>query len=154
MVLEFLGSRATDVPVRIFGSGIDERAVDRARAGVYLERISADVSAERLNRFISEVSGGYPISKTTRDLCAFAPQDVTRDPPSSKLDLVCCRDVLIYLGTTLQHRVLQIFRYSLKPVGFLMLGNSGSIGASVDLFQPEHKEGRIYAKQTTATTPT
>jgi two-component system CheB/CheR fusion protein len=154
VILEHLGTRATEVPVQIFGTDIDERAVDRARAGVYLERITADVSSERLKRFFTEVSGGYQISKTIRDMCVFAPHDVTRDPPFSKLDLVCCRNVLIYLGSTLQRRVVQIFHYALKPGGFLMLGSSESIGASADLFQLEHKEGKIYAKKTTANMPT
>jgi two-component system CheB/CheR fusion protein len=153
VILEYLGTRSTEVPVQIFGTDIDDRAVERARAGVYLERFTADVSAERLKRFFTEVSGGYKISKTIRDMCVFARHDVTRDPPFSKLDLVCCRNVLIYLGTTLQRRVLQIFHYALKPGGFLMLGSSESIGASADLFQFEHKDGKIYAKKTTATTP-
>ena len=152
VILEHLGQR-TGMQVQIFGTDIDERAVDKARAGIYAERISADVSAARLQRFFTEVAGGWQISKSIRDMCVFAPHDVTSDPPFSKLDLVCCRNLLIYLGNTLQRKVLQFFHYALNPGGFLMLGSSETIGVSADLFQLAHKEGRIYTKKTSVTAP-
>ncbi|MEA3641633.1 MAG: PAS domain-containing protein [Lamprobacter sp.] len=89
-----------------------------------------------------------------RSLCIFAPHDVTSDPPYSRLDLICCRNLMIYLGSTLQRRVLQIFHYALKPAGFLLLGASEGIGSSSDLFRLENKEAKVYAKQSTASTPT
>jgi len=152
IILEHLGPRSGQ-QVQIFGTDIDPQAIDRARTGIYPERINAEVSGTRLQRFFSDASGGWQISKTIRDLCVFAPHDVTTDPPFSKLDLVCCRNVLIYLGNTLQRRVLQIFHYALNPGGFLMLGSSETVGVSSDLFQLAEKEGKIYTKKTSTVQP-
>ena len=153
VILESQGPDASAVPFQIFGTDIDERSIEKARAGAYPERISADVSSARLKIFFTEVSGGYQITKAVRDRCVFALHDVTRDPPFSRLDLVCCRNLLIYLESNLQRRVLQMFHYALNPGGFLVLGSSESIGASSDLFQLEHKEGKVYSSKTTTATP-
>src|SRR5207253_8241390 len=105
-----------------------------ARAGTYPESIATDVSPERLRRFFNKVDGSYRISKAVRDIVIFARQDLTRDPPFSKLDLIVCRNVLIYLGPLLQKKLMSVFHYALKPNGFLLLGASETIGSHSDLF--------------------
>jgi len=100
-----------------------------------------------LKRFFLKVAGGFQVSKTIRDLCVFAEQDVTKDPPCSKLDLVCCRNLLIYLGSVLQRKVLQIFHYALQPHGYLMLGTSETIGSQAELFRLLDKKNKIYARK-------
>ena len=121
-LLEYLGDDANSAPMQVFATDVSEEAIERARAGVYPESIAADVSPERLRRFFTRVDGHYRVSKIVRDACIFARQDLTRDPPFSKLDLIVCRNVLIYLGPRLQRKLMGVFHYALKPHGFLMLG--------------------------------
>jgi two-component system CheB/CheR fusion protein len=148
-LLEYLGSAADAVPIKIFGTDISERAIEAARAGAYSEGIAADVSAARLERFFLKTDRGYEISKAVRDLCVFARQDVTKDPPFSQLDLISCRNLLIYLGPALQSRVLPIFHYALKPGGFLVLGNSETVGNFTDLFEVVDKKYKFYFRTAT-----
>ena len=101
-----------------------------AARGLYPPSITEDVSPQRLRRFFTKVEGGYQIAKAVRDLCVFARQDLARDPPFSKLDLIVCRNVLIYLDPVLHQRVMTVFHYALKPGGFLMLGRAESVGTS------------------------
>jgi len=126
---EFLGDSKADVPVKLFGTDISEIALEKARAGRYVENIALDVSQERLRRYFVATDGGYRIQRGVRDLCVFAKQDVTRDPPFSNMDLVSCRNLLIYLGPALQSRVLPVFHYALHERGFLLLGASESVTA-------------------------
>ena len=133
--------------LQIFATDISETALDVARAGLYTESAVADVSPERLARFFIKIDGGYQINKSIRDMCIFARQDVTRDPPFSNLDLVSCRNLLIYLGPVLQKRVVPIFHYALKPNGFLMLGGSESLGPFTDHFNLIDKKYKIYRKK-------
>lgn len=147
-LIEYLGDRLARFPVQVFGTDISETAIEKARAGIYRDTIESDVSPERMRRFFVRTDGRYQISKAVRDLCVFARQDVTRDPPFSKLDLVSCRNVLIYLGPLLQKQVIPIFHYALKPTGYLMLGSSEALTGFSDLFKVVGKKGRIYAKKT------
>ena len=133
--------------IQIFATDIDEQAILMARRGIYPERIAAEVSPERLRRFFVKVTNGYQVSKSLRDLCVFAVQNVVKDPPFSRLDLVCCRNLLIYFGPVLQKRVLQVFHYALEPDGFLMLGASESIGAHADLFALVDQPSKIFVKK-------
>ena len=135
---------------QIFATDIDEQAISVARRGVYPERIQAEVSPERLRRFFLKVTGGRQVSKALRDRCVFAVQNVVKDPPFSRLDLVCCRNVLIYLGPMLQKRVLQMFHYALEPEGYLMLGPSESIGTQADLFALVDQPAKLYTKKSVA----
>jgi two-component system CheB/CheR fusion protein len=134
-------------PFQIFGTDISDSAVEHARMGIYPENISADVSHERLRRFFSKVDGGYRVHKAVRDCCIFARQDLTKDPPFSKLDLVSCRNVLIYLGAMLQRRVMSIFHYALRPNGYLLLGSSETIGNFGDLFASVDRKHKVYQKK-------
>jgi two-component system CheB/CheR fusion protein len=148
-LLEYLESGARTTPIKLFATDISERAIETARAGAYGDDIAAEVSAERLERFFVKTDRGYEIKKAVRDLCVFARQDVTRDPPFSQLDLISCRNVLIYLGPVLQSRVLPIFHYALKPGGFLVLGNSETVGGFMDLFEVVDKQHKFYLRTAT-----
>jgi two-component system CheB/CheR fusion protein len=151
-LLEFLGEERTEVPVQIFGTDLSETAIQRARAGLYKETIEADVSSIRLRRFFHRVDSGYQISKTIRDLCIFSTQNVFSDPPFSRIDLVSCRNVMIYLSQTLQRRVIPVFHYALNPGGFLMIGNTeGLLGSGAELFEMADKKQKIYRKRSVAT---
>ena len=145
-LLEYLEERQQPVHIQLFGTEISEQALERARIGLYGEAIADDVSPERLRKFFVRVERGYLISKRIRDCCVFARQNLTKDPPFSKLDLISCRNVLIYLGPALQKKVLPIFHYALKPTGFL-LGSSETIGAYADLFSPVDKKHKIFARR-------
>jgi two-component system CheB/CheR fusion protein len=146
-LLEFMGDSARRVSVQIFATDISETSIDSARLGVFPQSISEDVSAERLHQFFTRVDGSYKINKQVRDMCVFARQDLTRDPPFSKLDLIVCRNVLIYLNAALQKRLMSVFHYALKPTGFLLLGEAETIGASADLFAVADKRHRLYARK-------
>ncbi len=154
-MLEFLEGKVTQPPLQIFATDISELAINKARSGIYQENQMVDVSPERRHRFFNFLEGGgYQISKALRELCVFARQDLGSDPPFSNLDLISCRNVLIYLGEALQKRVMPIFHYSLNPAGFLLLGTSESIGKFLDLFTLVDKKYKIYTKKLTATHPT
>ena len=146
-LLEFLGPKGADVPVQIFATDISDAAIDKARAGIYPAGIAADLSAARLRRFFVKHDGGFQISKTVRDVCVFARQDVTRDPPFSRLDLISCRNLLIYLGPVLQKRVIPMFHYALQPGGLLLLGGSETIGGFADLFALADSRHKLYARK-------
>ncbi|HYL37588.1 MAG TPA: chemotaxis protein CheB [Bryobacteraceae bacterium] len=132
-------------PVQIFATDISRLAIQAARDGLYAENIAADVSPERLRRFFVKTDGSYQISKQIRDLCIFAVQDVVKDPPFSKMDLISCRNVMIYLGASLQKKMLATFHYALKPGGYLLLGTSETAGTGSELFRPVDKKHKVYA---------
>jgi two-component system CheB/CheR fusion protein len=145
-LLEYLGDRAVQTPVQIFATDLSEAAIERARSGLYPENIAADVSPERLQRFFTRSDGGYRVRQVVRDLCVFARQDVTRDPPFSKIDLIVCRNLMIYLSTALQQRLLRTFHYALRPKGFLMLGEVETTGANAGFFELIDKKHKLYAR--------
>ncbi len=147
-LVEFLGEIREDIPIQIFGTDLSESTIQRARAGVYKENIEADVTPARLRRFFYKADGGYQIKKSIRDLCIFSTQNVFSDPPFSRMDLVSCRNVMIYLSQTLQKRVVPIFHYALNPTGFLMLGSTeGLLGAGSELFEMTDKKQKIFRKR-------
>jgi two-component system, chemotaxis family, CheB/CheR fusion protein len=133
--------------LQIFATDLSEGALARAREGTYLVNIARDVSPERLRRFFSKVAGHYQISKTIREMCVFARHDLTRDPPFSRLDLVSCRNVLIYLEPRLQERVLAIFHYAVRPEGFLVLGAAETTGAASAWFSAVDGKHGIYSRK-------
>lgn len=148
-LLEFLGSVEQTFPIQVFATDIAEAAIERARAAIYPASISADVSPERLSRFFVKSGGGYQVHKALRSLCIFARQNLVSDPPFSRLDLISCRNVLIYLGPVLQKKVLPIFHHGLNRGGYLVLGSSETVGASADLFSLVDKRHKIYRKKPT-----
>jgi two-component system CheB/CheR fusion protein len=148
--LEHAGASTGDSPaLQVFATDLSEAALGRARAGIYAESIAQDVSPQRLARFFSRVDSRYQVSRAVRDMCVFARHDLTRDPPFSRLDLISCRNVLIYLEASLQERVLASFHYALKPGGFLLLGASEATSGSSELFAPIDKKHRIYSRRPT-----
>jgi two-component system CheB/CheR fusion protein len=138
-------------PFQIFATDISDGALDRARAGLYSESSVGGVSPERLRRFFMRIDGGYQIVKPVREMCIFAKQNVAKDPPFSNLDLVSCRNLLIYLGPLLQKRVVPTLHYALKPGGFLLLGGAESLGTFSEYFAPLDKKNRIYQKKNSVT---
>jgi len=134
-----------DPSIQIFGTDISESAVARARTGIYPAGTADHVSADRLERFFIPVDGKLQIRKSVRSLCVFARHDLVQDPPFSRLDLISCRNVLIYLKSAAQRRVMAGFHYALKPSGFLVLGASEGLSASLDLFQAVDREIKIFA---------
>jgi len=146
-LLEFLGSNAANTQIQIFATDINEIVIDKARTGIYPTSIKANVSPERLSRFFVQVNKGYQIHKTIREMCIFAKQDITKDPPFSRLDLISCRNLIIYFEPTQQKKLFPMFHYALKQTGFLLLGTSESVGTFADLFNLEDKKCRIYSKK-------
>jgi len=152
-LLEFLADPFPRLPIQIYATDISESVIEFARNGIYTPSQVANVSPERLYRFFVQVEGGYQVTKAVREVCVFARQNLIGDPPFSRLDLITCRNVLIYLGTPLQKKLLPMFHYGLKPTGFLMLGSSETVGDFTDLFTLCDKKNKIYAKKVATTSP-
>lgn len=148
MLLREYAARLEQAPeILIFATDIDEEAIATAREGLYPENIVADVSPERLQRFFNEEQGRYRIKKEIRDMVLFALHNLLRDPPFSRLDLVSCRNLLIYLDRDVQERVLELFHFVLRPEGRLMLGVSEAADTSPSLFTVVDKKNRIFARR-------
>ncbi len=147
-LVEFMQKNQIDAPLQIFATDISETAVEQARTGAFPAAIEGDVSADRLRRFFTKYEGGYRVTKMIRDVCVFARQDLTKDPPFSKLDVILCRNVLIYMDIVLQKKLLSVFHYALKPHGFLVLGQAETVGAQVTLFTLVDKKHRVHRKKT------
>ena len=126
--------------LQIFATDLNEPSLEKARHGLYAKTLVQDISPERLRRFFVEEEGGYRISKTLREQVVFARQNVMCDPPFSRIDLVSCRNLLIYFQADLQKRIMPAFHYALKPGGFLFLGASESIGPFTELFTSVDKK--------------
>jgi two-component system, chemotaxis family, CheB/CheR fusion protein len=153
-LLEYFSDRASLPPIQIFATDISEAAISRARSGFYLESQVEAISQERRNRFFVPVpSGGYQISSAVRELCVFARHNLGGDPPFSNLDLISCRNVLIYLSDPLQEHIMSLFHYSLNLTGFLFLGTSESVKRASDLFSTVDETYKIYARKLTLTRP-
>jgi two-component system CheB/CheR fusion protein len=146
-LVDFLEERADSVRIQIFGTDVSDAAIEKARAARYAETAVSEVPPAMLDRFFVRDGEEFHISKAIRDLCIFARQDLTRDPPFSRLDLVSCRNLLIYLDPAAQRRAMSLFHYSLRPGGFLMLGPAESVGVVSDRFELLEKQPRIYARK-------
>lgn len=146
-LFEYLGEMAANTAIQFFATDLDEQAVDKARNGIYPATISEVVSANRLQRFFNKKDEGYQISKHIRDVCIFAQQNVLKDPPFSRLDLISCRNLLIYLSPVLQKKIIPIFHYALNERGYLLLGTSETIGRHADLFRMADKKHKLYEKK-------
>jgi two-component system, chemotaxis family, CheB/CheR fusion protein len=133
--------------LQVFATDLNDALLEKARHGLYAKSLAGDVTPERLQRFFVEEGGGYRVSKMLREMVVFARQNVIADPPFSRMDLISCRNVLIYLEPSLQRKVLPTFHYALRPNGFLLLGASESISGFTDLFETVDKKHRIYSKK-------
>jgi len=145
MLIEEAEKRKRECPVQIYATDIDKEALEAGRRGLYPENITDQVSHDRLTRFFTrDADGMYQVIKRIREMVVFAPQNLISDPPFSKLDLISCRNVLIYIQTELQKKIVTLFHFALKDGGYLALGNSESVGQRTDLFQTVSKRWRIY----------
>lgn len=137
---------AKNIRLQIFATDLDRDAIAKARTGLFPANIAADVSARRLDRFFIQVEQGYQVAKGIREMVIFAPQNIIMDPPFTRLSLVSCRNLLIYLTPELQKKLLPLFHYSLNPGGFLLLGSSESVGNFTSLFAPLNGKNRLYRR--------
>jgi two-component system CheB/CheR fusion protein len=144
-LLELMGTSLSH-PIQIFGSDISEKAIQQARLGVFTDSAMREMGDERRRRYFSKADNGYRISKNVRDLCVFVKHDLSRDPPFSRLDLVSCRNVLIYFDEPLQKKILLTFHYALNHPGFLVLGRAENISGFNQLFSPTDKSNKIFAR--------
>lgn len=133
--------------LQIYATDLDQDAIDKARQGVYSVNISADVSPERLKRFFFQEENGYRVGKEIREMVTFATQNVIMDPPFTKLDILICRNLLIYLTPDLQKKLLPLFHYSLNPAGVLFLGSAETISTFTDLFAPLNTKYRLFKRR-------
>lgn len=141
-------ARRDHVPlIQVFASDLHERSLERARDGFYPGDVATDVSAERLARFFVKDDGGYRVKKEVRELVVFAPHNLLGDPPFSRMDLITCRNVLIYLQSDAQRDVLDIFHYALLPEGYLVLGTSETIDGSAELFRVDDRTHHVWRKR-------
>jgi two-component system CheB/CheR fusion protein len=132
--------------LQVFATDLDRDAIRKARAGIFPANIVADVSPERLNRFFVQLDHSYQVAKPVRETVIFAPQNLIMDPPFTRLDLVSCRNLLIYLTPELQKKLFPLFHYSLNPGGFLFLGSAETIGEFTDLFAPLAAKTQLYRR--------
>ncbi len=154
LLQERLEEQRQSFKLQVFATDIDKQAVSAARAGIYPVSISTDLTPERLARFFTPEPGGadgnppaYRIHKNIRDMLIFSEQDVIKDPPFSKLDLISCRNLLIYMGGELQKKLIPLFHYALNPGGFLFLGTSETVGDYADLFTGLDRKAKIYQRK-------
>ncbi len=144
---KFLGAKLSGTKIQIFASDISEKAIKKARAAIYSKADVEKLSDAELKNYFVKNSGGYEITKLIRDMCVFAPHNFLKDPPFAKMDLISCRNVLIYMDTFLQKKAFTTFHYALNENGFLLLGKSETIGASSDLFTQVEKHDKIYSRK-------
>ncbi len=148
LLQEHMDTLKNNYTLQYFATDIDNRAIDQARTGRYPASIDSDISAERLARFFTlESDGSYRIIKSIRDLLIFSEQDLIKDPPFSRLDLISCRNLLIYLNSDLQKKLTPLFHYSLNPGGTLFLGTSETVGDSDLLFSTLDRHAKLYQRK-------
>jgi two-component system CheB/CheR fusion protein len=132
--------------IQIFATDLDRDAVDKARQGFFPANIAADVPEERLRRFFTKEERGYRVRKEIREMVIFAPQNLVMDPPFTKLDILSCRNLLIYLNSEVQKKLMSLFYYSLSPGGILLLGSAETVGSCTDLFEPLSGKSRLFRR--------
>lgn len=148
-LIEYLDNHEHEIPIQIFASDLDANAIEKARLGMYPASGVIGVSPNYLKKYFIKSDGLYQIKKSVRQLCVFSQQNLLKDPPFSKMDLISCQNVLIYLDTHAQQKILQTFHYALKSTGFLFLGKSEAIGGADELFQTLDKRIKIFSKKST-----
>jgi len=135
-----------DFSMQIFATDLDRDAIDKAREGIFSANIAEDMSSERLSKYFTKVERGYQVVKSIRDMIIFAQQNMIKDPPFTKIDILTCRNLLIYLTPELQKKLMPLFHYSLNPDGFLFLGSAEAVGNFTDLFKPLDRKSRLYRR--------
>ncbi len=147
VIRELLDTNPNHINLQLFGTDIDDHAIDKARQGLFPASIAADVSDDRLKRFFTKEGESFRIRKEIRDCAVFSVQDLLKDPPFSKLHLLCCRNLLIYLDSGAQKKLLPLFHYTLAPEGILVLGSSETIGGFSNLFKTLDKKWKIFKRR-------
>jgi two-component system CheB/CheR fusion protein len=147
LVKEYIERTGKALNVQIFATDLDENAINFARAGLYSDGIALDMSPERLERNFVREDHHYRIRKNVREMVIFATQNLVQDPPFTKLDMVSCRNLLIYLDASTQKKIIPLFHYSLRPGGLLFLGSSETVGAFGDIFTPLHVRWKIFVRR-------
>lgn len=145
-VLEYMSENGLESPLQIFGTDASEQSVEAARVAIYPETLAADVSPERLRRYFVKVDRGYQVSKRVRDACIFARQNLANDPPFSHIDILSCRNVMIYFNQALQRQVMLTFHYALEAGGYIQLGMSEGLREYGDVFSTVDRKHKIYMK--------
>lgn len=145
LLRELMDETKPEFKIQLYATDLDDDAIATARAGIYPPNIVQDISPERLRRFFTKEAAGYRVKKEIREMVVFAVQNVIKDPPFTKIDLLCCRNLMIYLETELQNRLIPAFHYALKPGGVLFLSPSESIGNHTDLFAPINRKWKLYS---------
>jgi two-component system, chemotaxis family, CheB/CheR fusion protein len=144
---EYLGDRFADKKIQIFATDISEKSIAKARNGIYTKRDMAGLSDDRQQRYFTKINGSFQVNKFIRDVCVFACHNFLKDAPFAKMDLVSCRNVLIYMESFLQKKALTTFHYALNANGYLLLGHSETAGPSGDLFTPVNKNHKLYTRK-------
>jgi two-component system CheB/CheR fusion protein len=152
MMLEVLGDKAATVPVQIFATDLSDTAIGKVRLGIFSKSEVADIAPTRLGRFFTKTDEHYRVNKLVRDLCVFAPHNLLSDPPFSRMDLISCRNLLIYLNDDLQKKVFATFHYALRTDGYLFLGKSESVGSSPTYFSQIEKTSKVFSRKNNAQT--
>ena len=147
ILLEILESKTTSISVQIFATDLSERAIAKARLGIYSQQDLETVSPKRIQRFFTKADGGFRVNKVVREMCVFAPHNILRDPPFSRLDFISCCNLFIYFDNPAQKKVLSAFHYALNVDGFLMLGKSENISHSANLFSDYNKKYKIFSRK-------
>ena len=146
LLMECLTQRKLPLAVQIFASDLDDRAIQTARAGLYPVGIAGDLTSDRLRRFFAKEDSSYRVKKEIRDLVVFAKHNLLTDAPFTKLDLLSCRNLLIYLDAKAQHKLVPLFHYALKPNGILFLGSSESIGGLEASFAAVDQKAKLFKR--------
>jgi two-component system CheB/CheR fusion protein len=147
---EYISEHDPACKIQVFATDIDSESIETARSGIYPDSISADISQERMKRYFIREDNVYRISNKIREMIVFAVQNVTKDPPFSKVDMISCRNLLIYLGPELQKKIIPLFHYALRPGGILFLGTSETIGIFSDLFSAVNNKWKIFKSNKTS----
>lgn len=147
MLLEIQENKTTTVPIQIFATDLSIQAINKARIGMYSKQELETVSPKRIQRFFVKTDGGYHVNKAVRDMCVFAPHNILRDPPFSRLDFISCCNLFIYLDLPAQKKAVNTFHYALNEGGFLMLGKSENISQSANLFTAFNKKYKLFSRK-------
>jgi two-component system, chemotaxis family, CheB/CheR fusion protein len=146
LMLEYLSQHDLDTPVQVFGTDASDQSIEAARTAIYPETLVQDIQPERLRRYFVKVDRGYQVSKRVRDACIFARQNLSSDPPFSHIDILSCRNVMIYFNQPLQRQVMLTFHYALEPGGYILLGMSEGLRDYGDIFNTVDRKNKIYMK--------
>jgi two-component system CheB/CheR fusion protein len=147
IINEIVGTGFSDHAIQIFATDLSESAIAKARIGLYSKADVSGVSEKRLSTYFNKVDSSYRVIKSIRDICVFAPHNIFRDPPFSRMDLITCCNLMIYLEIPLQKRLLHLFHYSLNPDGYLQIGKSETVATSSELFLQSEKRFKVFSKK-------